>query len=231
MSSSVHSYSSSFVHSFISSSLHESINALNELNFVWSDIPRSADVTSDISLLLSESNNPAEKDKMIQKIWDQYYKELKTYKAKNGHLRVPFSFNNSGFLPQWMYNQRIRYARKSLPNKLIKRLKRIGFNWDLNETNKKTLEFEWVENYEWLADFFKVQGHCRHDNNQVHDWESEQRCQYEQIMNGDKAEMTELKINLLNKIGLDWNDGDNECKDIFQSYESDKVDLELDKWV
>ncbi len=77
------------------------INKLNRIGFNWSIVTRVS--------------------------WDYRYNELKEFKMKYGHCRVPQRWKENPALANWVSIQR-RDRRKSSPKK-ITLLDRIGFNW------------------------------------------------------------------------------------------------------
>lgn len=94
-----------------------------------------------------------------KKTWNDRYSELKQYKAKNGHTKVPQ--NESGGLGVWVCQQRSSYKKfkagksSSLTNGRVKALDALSFDWSLRK------RFTWDERYSQLKKFSEEnEGSC-----------------------------------------------------------------------
>ena len=91
-----------------------------------------------------------------RKTWNDRYSELKQYKAKSGHTKVPQ--NESGGLGVWVCQQRSSYKKfkagksSSLTNSRVKALDALGFDWSLRK------RFTWDERYSQLRKFSEENG-------------------------------------------------------------------------
>jgi len=94
------------------------------------------------------------------KSWDERYKDLLEFKARNAHLRVsrdPKS-PDSG-LGEWLHTQRSYYKKNPSyfdVDDRIGRLESIGFEWNAEWRSYK----KWDERYDQLAEFRRVHGNC-----------------------------------------------------------------------
>ena len=92
----------------------------------------------------------------VKKTWNDRYSELKQYKAKNGHTKVPQ--NESGGLGVWVCQQRSSYKKfkagksSSLTNSRVKALDALSFDWSLRK------RFTWDERYSQLKKFSEENG-------------------------------------------------------------------------
>jgi superfamily II DNA or RNA helicase len=83
--------------------------------------------------------------------WNKNLEELKKYKSKHGHMRIP----RDQFLSRWINEQKGRRADGSLPNDRIEKLDGIGFIWSAHE-------HLWNKMFTMLEVF-----HSRHGNSDV----------------------------------------------------------------
>ncbi|GFH60701.1 hypothetical protein CTEN210_17177 [Chaetoceros tenuissimus] len=92
----------------------------------------------------------------VKKTWNDRYSELKQYKAKNGHTKVPQ--NENGGLGVWVCQQRSSYKKfkagksSSLTNSRVKALDALSFDWSLRK------RFTWDERYSQLKKFSEENG-------------------------------------------------------------------------
>jgi superfamily II DNA or RNA helicase len=126
--------------------------------------------------------------------WDRFYGLLQKFHNKNGHSRVPVSFEVSRIkLGSWVSRQR-QIAQALTPDQL-KRLDSLGFSWDPHTEI-------WDKAYSHLHDFFKINGHSRVARNVTKDgynmgkWVSVQRH--------NKAKLTPDQIRRLNEVKFSW---------------------------
>jgi predicted helicase len=85
--------------------------------------------------------------------WEENFAALKVYRLSTGHCLVPARHEQEGFpLGTWVRIQR-RFS-DSMSADRRKRLKEIGFVWDV-------LEAEWEEGFAALTKFKASKGHCR----------------------------------------------------------------------
>ena len=155
--------------------------------------------------------------------WDRNFEKLQEFKAKHGHLKVPYKVdkeNDSTIykLGQWMNRQRELYRMinsnekktmeenvdtSSLTMERIDKLNSIEFDWN-------PLDTLWNIRYEEMKAFKKENGHCNvpidyPSNPSLGIWTSLQRKYYhnmkEQVTN-ETMYMTSERIQKLEKIGF-----------------------------
>ena len=109
-----------------------------------------------ISTSQSSSSTTTATTSQGKKTWNDRYSELKQYKAKNGHTKVPQ--NESGGLGVWVCQQRSSYKKfkagksSSLTNGRVKALDALSFDWSLRK------RFTWDERYSQLKKFSEENG-------------------------------------------------------------------------
>ena len=81
--------------------------------------------------------------------WEANFKELKKYKAENGHCDVPRSHLELG---NWVNTQRTAY-KKYLSEERINRLNEIGFSWEVHNDG-------WEAKFKELKKYKEENGHC-----------------------------------------------------------------------
>jgi len=142
--------------------------------------------------------------------WETSYEQLVEFATINGHTRIPQKFPPNPCLAYWVHAQRLNYKNfqkgdlsSRMTGKRVELLKKIGFEWNLTGP-------PWERTYYDLVQFVKENGHSRvprryPKNPTLGDWASRQRQYYKQIQKGtSSSNLTEDRIELLNKIGFDW---------------------------
>ena len=133
---------------------------------------------------------------LITAQWSEAFEQLKAYREREGHCRVPKSFKaDSAFdLGSWVSAQRL--ARDKLLPERKKLLEDLGFEWDPRAT-------QWNEGYEQLKAYHEREGHCRvpqkfktDDGYGLGSWVGKQRSR------GDKLPLERRK--LLEDLGFIW---------------------------
>ena len=123
-----------------------------------------------------------------EKEWQIKFKILKEYVKK--HNEMP---KRGHLLDRWCHTQRQAFKGKkgfNFTSDKIKQLDSIGFNWETRET-------EWYIKYNQLEIFIKDNGREPQGKDTFVSWVQVQRTQYK------KGKLSQKKINLLKKIGLD----------------------------
>jgi Helicase associated domain/Helicase conserved C-terminal domain len=140
-----------------------------------------------------------------ESLWDEGLEALKTFKAREGHCKVPIRHIEGAFkLGQWVGVQRTR--GESTPVERRQRLDDIGFIWNV-------LESEWEEAFSALARFEKREGHCRVLNKHVEgtiklgQWVYAQRRERERMSAGRRQR--------LDAIGFVWDALENQWQEAF----------------
>lgn len=127
--------------------------------------------------------------------WMRRFRELKEFKKKYGHTRVPWMWEENPQLGQWV--SRTRLHDYELTPKQIEMLNEIGFDW---KTVKKVI-VPWITMYESLLEFKKRYGHTRvpvtwKENKKLGKWISRIRS--------EKHKLLPERKELLDKIDFDW---------------------------
>ena len=129
--------------------------------------------------------------------WYEMYGRLLAFKEKWGHCDVPYEHPSDPGLGLWVKNQRRARRDGSLSAERITLLDKVGFNW-----NPRTEQ--WNEMYKRLMAFKKKHGHCEVPQAYSPDphpgrWVAKQREIYR------VGTISAERIELLNKIGFNWN--------------------------
>lgn len=84
-----------------------------------------------------------------EELWEQHYQELRAFKKKHGHCRVPNHFRDNPSLAIWVSNTRRRTHCLSSVQK--RKLDRLGFDWNPDDTL-------WNEQFDKLVRYKKKYG-------------------------------------------------------------------------
>lgn len=156
---------------------------------------------------------PARKHKRVNvskkmKNWLFFYKLLVNFRKKHEDrwpkYREVWHGRNLGY---WVSVQRKEYRKKKdgeeaqLSDDQIELLDEIDFAWEANQVT-------WKERFEELKKFRNAHPdrwpRCLGDEEELGVWCSYQRTQYKKFRNSEKSNMTQEKIDLLNRIGFEW---------------------------
>jgi hypothetical protein len=89
----------------------------------------------------------------LNDLWEEYFKFLVAFKAREGHCRVPINFVDGTIkLGAWVAG--LRKSRENLLAIRKIRLNEIGFSWD-------PITDKWEEGFNYLVKFKEINGHCR----------------------------------------------------------------------
>jgi hypothetical protein len=131
---------------------------------------------------------------MFTEKWEEGFKHLEAFKAREGHCRVPKRILEGGYrLGIWVATQ--RDPRVKLSHDRRARLDALGFVWDPNAE-------QWEEGFKHLEAFKAREDHCRvptfHREGEFRlgSWVSNQRSKCE--------ELTEDRRNRLDALGFVW---------------------------
>jgi len=123
-----------------------------------------------------------------ERVWMQYYEELKAFRQRNGHCNVPVEKSALG---KWVHKQRMK-ADKMPPHRK-KLLNEIGFSWG------KNLRDVWMRNFEELKSFqIKYVRSPALKESPLGAWVSNQRTARR------KGNMPSEREKLLDEIGFVW---------------------------
>ena len=141
--------------------------------------------------------------------WDDKLTELKAFRERFGNCLVPHNWSGSITLAQWVKRQRYQYKLKmegrhsTLTDERLQILQELGFVWDSHGA-------AWEERLNELRSFWMAHNHCNvpskyPENHQLSIWVKCQRRQYKLLMRGQRSNMTQQRINDLERLGFVWN--------------------------
>lgn len=139
--------------------------------------------------------------------WNERFEELKAFKRRHGHTRVPQKWNPNRKLALWVHHLRHRKGTAEQ----IQKLNRLGFEW-------KPLEDRWERNFNALVNFKKKHGHTRvpavwRDNPELGRWVVTQR---------HSSEPSVERRRRLQKVGFEWDPLHNAWMKMFNELKTHK---------
>ena len=128
--------------------------------------------------------------------WEEMFGALLMFKREHGHCKVPSHWPNNPKLRRWVFTQREFFKSGTLSEDRIRRLKEIGFEWDILESN-------WNEMFSALHKFKDKYGHCNvsrdwPENPDLSHWVSTQRSNYRSGL------LNKVRVERLEQIGFIW---------------------------
>ena len=158
----------------------ERIRRLEQIGFIW------------------EPNNES---------WEKLFAALVDYKRKYGNCNVPSDWYENQELGSWANTQRQFKKSGKLSQERTRRLKQIGFVWDL-------LDVRWKEMFTALVDYKRKHRNCNvpqrwRENRQLATWVSNQRHQ-------KSGKLDEHRIRQLDDVGFVWDPGDAKWDERFE---------------
>lgn len=143
-----------------------------------------------------------------QTCWQKMFSELKTFKKREGHCNVPARYRSNAQLGAWVYAQRDRRHKGTLPQEQLQKLSAIGFEWD-------RFENAWQRMFERLQAFQKLKGHCtvpfrQPEHLELASWVAIQRACFR------KAKLSKDRVRKLESIGFDWDPLTNRWQQMFE---------------
>jgi superfamily II DNA or RNA helicase len=129
-------------------------------------------------------------------LWEEGFLALETFVAKEGHARVPQSYQaqNGYKLGTWVGSQRA--VKDKLSADRVRKLDRLGFVWDV-------LTDKWEEHFASLQAFIAAEGHARvprdfetKDGYKLGTWVNKQRAK--------KDNLSADRIQRLDSVGFVW---------------------------
>ena len=155
--------------------------------------------------------------------FEKRIESLKEFKKEYGHCNVPNSYKKDPTLGAWVKSVRNSYARMKigknhtipLPQKRLKQLERIGFEWRLRDPK---IPFD--ARIKQLRKFKSEFGHVDvpqiyKENPSLGYWVHHMRQAYRLFKMGKKSgyELSKERIEMLDKMGFVWSkDADRELK-------------------
>lgn len=134
--------------------------------------------------------------------WQVAYNAAKRYYEKYGNLFIPVDFvSDDGVkLWSWILCQRSKYKKNKLTQAQIQKLNDIEMCWNLYDQ-------KWMESYSYLKRYYEEHGNIGIPSDFIYCerklgmWLSTQRQAYRGNPN---YHITEERIVLLNKLGMEW---------------------------
>ena len=144
--------------------------------------------------------------------WNKYYQLAKQYYEKNGNLIISNADTDEDIeLKEWLVAQRRHYKLNRLAKEKIALLNEIGMVWSL-------YDYQWNEYYVLAKEYYEKNGnllvpirYITKENKQLGSWLSHQRRYYK------SNQLTEEKIELLERIGMIWEPTDRTWNEAYQT--------------
>ncbi len=130
--------------------------------------------------------------------WNEMYEVLKVYHKNEGHCVVPTNCSENPSLGSWIASQRNLFSKGNLSIERIKKLDKLGFDWD-------PLESRWNENIERLTAYCEEYGNCLVPRNYTKDPTLAQWVMGLRSRRFKRKNVSEQKIKQLDELGFDWN--------------------------
>jgi len=149
--------------------------------------------------------------------WDKHMHNLRNFKDKNGHCRVPRHYEENPKLGRWVMNVRshFQFLQKGKKSSLVtdERLKQLqDIDFEFTPKTKSHTKYyidRWVHHLKELYRFKERHGHCRvpqrfTDNKKLGGWVLYVRHQYRKHLNGQSSTLTPERIEQLMELGFDF---------------------------
>ena len=141
--------------------------------------------------------------------WQDRYAELSEFFDKNGHSSVPHTDSSNRRLARWVKRQRYQYKMRqegkpsTMTDERIKALESLQFVWDSHGA-------AWEDRLRELEEFKAVHKHCNvpsnyKANSSLASWCKCQRRQYRLLREGKKSNITQARIEQLERMGFQFN--------------------------
>jgi superfamily II DNA or RNA helicase len=141
---------------------------------------------------------------ILEADWEEGFGNLKIYKDREGHCRVPTKHRENGYpLGQWVITQRSRVDTVSIQRR--KGLDDLGFMWN-------TLDADWEEGFGYLVIYREREGHCRVPQKHkergysLGQWVSVQRVRANTLSNEHRQRLNDLGF-VWNVLDANWEEG------------------------
>ena len=136
--------------------------------------------------------------------FERRFAELRAFKRRFGHCRVPRNWPENVKLSLWVFTQRRWRRRNILTPERRRRLNQIGFAWRLRE---RAPQVDWDTRFQQLKAFRLQYGHCRVPvgwprNPALGRWVRFQRFH--------RAMLPRQRRQRLNALGFDWSPIDSQ---------------------
>lgn len=186
------------------------------------DAHSSASRTSDVNgaflplQVKNEDENQSQKECYCPKFrgyqcdqWQNRYAELLQFVEKHGHSSVPCTDSSNSRLVRWVKRQRYQYKLRqkgepsAMTDERIEALNRLEFVWD-------SYGVAWEDRLKELEEFKEKHKHCNvpsnyRENSSLANWIKCQRRQYRLYREGKKSNITQARIDQLERMGFQFN--------------------------
>jgi hypothetical protein len=141
--------------------------------------------------------------------WSIRFKEVKQFVERHDHCMIPHDYPANQALARWAKRQRYQYKlflvgsnKSSMTEERLLALEDLEFCWDAHTT-------QWQERFLELRAFVSDEGHANvptqySKNRQLATWVKCQRRQHKLWKAGDRANITEDRMQLLESVGFKW---------------------------
>jgi predicted helicase len=144
--------------------------------------------------------NLAGKKESFEKLWNESYNKLKTFRRQFGHFRVPKTRSEDVLLGRWVMSQRVAHKKGKLSPERKALLDEIDFEWVTSGVYPSEL---WERSYEKLKAFKERFGHCNVPQNWKEDGRLGNWVVNQRVRKKSGKLCAEQRI-LLDKIGFSW---------------------------
>ena len=110
--------------------------------------------------------------------WEEKFARLVKFKEKYGHTRVPRHWKGDGALGRWVEHQRARYRKGEMSADHKRRLKKLGFAWEIEEPTVEAHDQHMERMLERLKEYRAMYGHgtvLRSRDRALAEWLQQQR--------------------------------------------------------
>lgn len=182
-----------------------------QLGMVWADLKEAYDQNKlseeEIRFLLKLKMQFVDSPQKDLEIWLNRADEAEEYYKAHGTLSMPNTtlFHDGVSMFQWIHHQKKSYKQGELSLYQKERLEKMGIQWI-----KPKQVVGWEKGYSYAKQFFEENGHLfvgkkyvTSDSFELGKWIQEQRDRY---LGLSKYEISDERIDLLEDIGMFWED-------------------------
>lgn len=182
-----------------------------ELGRIWAELKEAYNqnqlAEDDIRFLLKIRMQLTDSPKKDLQIWLNRADEVEEYNKDHSTLSMPSTtlFRDGASMFQWVHHQKKAYKQGGLSAYQTARLERMGIQW---VRPKKASG--WEEGYQYAEQYYEENGHLfvpkkyvTPDGFQLGKWIQEQRERY---LGLSRWEISDEKIEMLEDIGMFWED-------------------------
>ncbi len=168
--------------------------------------------------------------------WDEWYGQLKAFRATNGHCNVRRADEPHRQLNRWVQNQRNFRRSGQLSEERIQRLDVLEFNWGSTEVFDKSKAKGWNERLKELAEYRSRFGDCDvpskwTENPSLANWVSNIRQKRTPLSESDIASLDALSFAWIKREDLNvaWADHLQQLADYKQRFGDCNVSVNWDE--